>query len=381
MLFSDTELCTSSGALAAKVYATTEYLSMHTRFLPLAMLLMGAESDGEGDASARFDGQWFLRVRGVHLDTVAGIVAQPSFVEAEADSVLVACSKAEMESLAASAAVDVLARDLGAFLRRRSLMGIETAGVSRRRSLAASWKFRRGWYQSWRKMNEIVTRIEEVVQAGQTLLQAPAISEIGKSAEGRAIHGVRIGNRSAPLVLLACGVHSREWVSFMVCPYIIEKTVFGLLNNETEVLDLMSRVQLALIPIVNPDGFEFTYASGGNRMWRKSRRPAVELASCGGGDVGIDLNRNWDAPGWFSSGLCQSTYSGTAAFSEPETAAVKEYIASLGSEPVLGFDLHTYGRLLAGSWAYTNADPPNVRQMDRVGNAMKEAIKRRSGRN
>ena len=95
------------------------------------------------DASARFDGQWLLRVR-MHRNTVGAFVKNLTFLEPSEvlcrtalyphdgfssvtmqvdDSVLVACSTEEMQAfLAAAVHVDVLAKDLGAFLRRRSTM-------------------------------------------------------------------------------------------------------------------------------------------------------------------------------------------------------------------------------------------------------------------
>ena len=95
------------------------------------------------------------------------------------------------------------------------------------------------------------------------------------------------------------------------------------------------------------------YAWTTNRLWRKNRR------NNGGGVYGVDLNRNWNDH-WWHSIIClpncfegveqdllgmrsdfvqepnchlsvpsSDTYRGTAAFSEPESAAVSDYISSL----------------------------------------------------
>lgn len=57
-------------------------------------------------------------------------------------------------------------------------------------------------------------------------------------------------------------------------------------------------------------------------MWRKNRKRATAFCS------GIDLNRNygykWGGAGT-SNNPCSDIYRGTGAFSEPETAAVKNF--------------------------------------------------------
>uniref|UniRef100_A0A914X871 ShKT domain-containing protein n=1 Tax=Plectus sambesii TaxID=2011161 RepID=A0A914X871_9BILA len=85
-------------------------------------------------------------------------------------------------------------------------------------------------------------------------------------------------------------------------------------------------------------------------MWRKNRRPAqckqsfFRTVCC----EGVDLNRNFD---WFwastgsSSDPCHETYHGPSAFSEPESAAVRDFVTSLG-ERVKGFvTLHSYSQM------------------------------------
>jgi carboxypeptidase A4 len=76
--------------------------------------------------------------------------------------------------------------------------------------------------------------------------------------------------------------------------------------------------------VLNPDGYEYTHTN--NRLWRKNRRNP-ELGECSG----TDLNRNFDIY-WAGQGTspnpCSEIYTGTSAFSEPETQAVKDYLKS-----------------------------------------------------
>lgn len=79
-----------------------------------------------------------------------------------------------------------------------------------------------------------------------------------------------------------------------------------------------------IVPVLNPDGYEYTHTI--DRMWRKNRR-VPKTGSC----IGTDLNRNfgykWGGLG-ASKNPCDETFRGTAAFSEPESKAIKDYITS-----------------------------------------------------
>ena len=72
------------------------------------------------------------------------------------------------------------------------------------------------------------------------------------------------------------------------------------------------------VPVANPDGYE--YSRNKDRMWRKNRRKN-EGSKC----EGVDLNRNFGkAYGTASSkNPCAEDFRGEAAFSEPESAAIR----------------------------------------------------------
>ena len=46
------------------------------------------------------------------------------------------------------------------------------------------------------------------------------------------------------------------------------------------------------MPIVNPDGYDYTFASPDTRLWRKNLRDNNADEAITAGD-GVDLNRNW----------------------------------------------------------------------------------------
>ncbi len=106
------------------------------------------------------------------------------------------------------------------------------------------------------------------------------------------------------------------------------------------------------IPVVNPDGYVYNQSTNpnGGGMWRKNRR----ITGTPGCD-GIDLNRNYGYMwGYDNSGSspdpCDETYRGTAAFSEPEIAAIRDFCES--HEITSALNYHTYSNLLLYAWGY-----------------------------
>lgn len=91
---------------------------------------------------------------------------------------------------------------------------------------------------------------------------------------------------------------------------------------------------MIVIPLVNPDGYEYTKQ---NRFWRKNRdvHTAERHKSC----PGVDLNRNWGV-GFGSNGggatanPCGETYHGISAFSAPESKALRDLFAKIGFDRI-----------------------------------------------
>ncbi len=75
--------------------------------------------------------------------------------------------------------------------------------------------------------------------------------------------------------------------------------------------------------------FRYEYSHEVDRMWRKTR-------SAGNGACrGVDPNRNWGHR-WGGEGAstspCAETYRGPRPFSEPETAAIRDFILARSSQ-------------------------------------------------
>eukprot|EP01052_Picozoa_sp_SAG31_P042335 SAG31_NODE_6694_length_1922_cov_2.221613_3_plen_68_part_00 len=50
---------------------------------------------------------------------------------------------------------------------------------------------------------------------------------------------------------------------------------------------LLRQLRFIVIPVLNPDGYEYTWDPGGDRLWRKNRTPNANAPQC----PGTDLNR------------------------------------------------------------------------------------------
>lgn len=188
---------------------------------------------------------------------------------------------------------------------------------------------------------------------------------IGTSTNGETIWAYRfqdprVSRTAIPNnIVIESLIHAREWISGACVMHIAKKVVEGLENPTGN--RLLPNQVLWIIPIVNPDGFRYTWTD--NRLWRKNRR------NNGSGSYGVDLNRNF-SKAWGGSGSSgnpnSETYRGPSAFSEPETQAIRNLLLSL--QRVGGFiDYHSYSQLILWPWAYTLTAPPDAATLNNFG--------------
>ncbi|MCH2149119.1 MAG: hypothetical protein MK095_06760 [Phycisphaerales bacterium] len=226
------------------------------------------------------------------------------------------------------------------------------------------------FYASYHTYEEIHGRLDALLTSYPDHVH-PA--DAGTSLEGRPIRGVRIGigePGDKPALLFNGCQHAREWVATMVPTFIADELAAGY-GSDARITSLIQLVDVYVIPIVNPDGYYYTYAPGGDRYWRKNRRN--NGTSCSG----VDLNRNWGVdwggPESTSGDTCSDVYYGTGAFSEPETAAIRDFV--LARPNIVGhIDFHCYSQLILQPWGYTSVEPPDQQELDDLGEEMTQAI-------
>lgn len=187
---------------------------------------------------------------------------------------------------------------------------------------------------------------------------------LGASVEGRPLVGLRIG-RDGPDddvgVLVIGAQHAREWVAASAALAVADRLAW---SEEPAVAELLARRRVVVVPVANPDGYEHTWTT--DRLWRKNRR------AHGDGAFGVDLNRNW-AAGFGGVGAPDRTpsdnYPGSAPFSEPETAALRDWLLE---RPRYGLvlDLHCTGQVALHPFASTGAPAPDAAALAEVTAAM-----------
>jgi len=233
------------------------------------------------------------------------------------------------------------------------------------------------WFSDFKNLAAVNARLDEMVAAFPNLV---SIVNAGTSIQGRVIRGIRISRYPAGTVLPAFiftgTLHAREWASTMTTMWIAEQFVE---NNtiDPRIAAALDSAEVYIFPVQNPDGYEYTWATGGNRLWRKNRR----LIS--GTTYGVDLNRNWGL-GWGGSGssgtTSSDTYRGTAAFSEPESVGMRDFV--IARPNLVGhIDFHSYSQLWLWPWSYTTTASPDQTALAAVGNPMKTAIAAVNGKN
>jgi murein tripeptide amidase MpaA len=227
----------------------------------------------------------------------------------------------------------------------------------------------RGWFDTYHRYSEINDFMDSLVATYPTLVSKYVI---GQSIENRDIYGMTITSPTDNIkaqVVFDGTQHAREWISPATVLYVVNEMLEGY-GNDPQVTDMLDRLEFIVVPVVNPDGYEYTHTN--YRLWRKNRR------NNGDGTYGVDLNRNWSVgfggPG--SSGNTDSdTYRGTAAFSEPETSALRDLMLAQ-SNLVAHIDWHSYSQLILRPYGYDYVEPPDPDRtlMRDIGDAMADAI-------
>jgi Zinc carboxypeptidase/Immune inhibitor A peptidase M6 len=178
--------------------------------------------------------------------------------------------------------------------------------------------------------------------------------DIGNTIQGRDILAIRMtqGAQSLslgarPAVLYQGTTHAREWISTEVAMRLLEWFLAERVGGNAEVTNLLQTRELWFVPVLNPDGYEYTFTT--ERLWRKNLRDNNGDGQITNGD-GVDLNRNYpehwnyDDEG-SNSQFSSETYRGTAPASEPEAQADINLVRNMGDFR-LAVSYHSFGNLL-----------------------------------
>ncbi len=262
----------------------------------------------------------------------------------------------------AGIAIDAVFSDSVSFVgTQRDLDALERAGVTVEvQSLPANRAGFEGKESAFHDYQETIDAMDQLAT------KYPAIASrftIGKSVEGRNLEGIRLSSHPTPdslptALLLGCH-HAREHLSVEV-PLMTAEYLASHYGNEARITAMLDTREVWILPMVNPDGAEHDISGKGYKYWRKNRRVN------GDGTMGVDLNRNYDAgfggPG-SSSDTSSDTFAGPSAFSEPETAAVRDFVRARKSTTML-LTFHTFSELILWPYGHTKQKVANAKDRE-----------------
>jgi hypothetical protein len=176
---------------------------------------------------------------------------------------------------------------------------------------------------------------------------------IGTSVRGQDIIAYRVssagnGGHKKPSVLFESTQHAREWIAAEINFRLFSYVAGHADDKQSQIPNILKDTDVWFIPIVNPDGYDWTFTSAASRLWRKNLRDVDGDGLLTNSD-GVDPNRNWPSHWNFdlegsSDNPASETYHGTAAASEPEVQAARSLISSVS--PKFMIDYHSFAQLI-----------------------------------
>jgi hypothetical protein len=145
---------------------------------------------------------------------------------------------------------------------------------------------------------------------------------IGKSAGGRDIVAYHFGSGEKE-VLLVGGIHGGYSWNTALAAY------EAAAHLEANPAAIPQGVRVTVVPVLNPDGLAKVVSATGTFSAADVKATEAQRVAGRFNGNGVDLNRNFDCD-WQAEGTWQTKKvdGGDAAFSEPESQAIKSYIES-----------------------------------------------------
>ncbi|MFJ3923569.1 M14 family zinc carboxypeptidase [Streptomyces sp. NPDC090022] len=211
---------------------------------------------------------------------------------------------------------------------------------------------------------------EEIVRTGEANPGIAKVVSIGKTVQGKDILALKLTRNarqsrdgSKPSVLYMSNQHAREWIT----PEMTRRLMHHYVDNygkDARITRLVDSTELWFLISANPDGYDYSHAPDGQRLWRKNLRDNNADGRITPGD-GVDLNRNfaykwgYDNEG-SSPNPASETYRGTGPNSEPETVALHAFQKRIGFE--YGINYHSAAELLlyGVGWQVATPTPDDV---------------------
>lgn len=126
-------------------------------------------------------------------------------------------------------------------------------------------------FSKYLTFDEIQTFLGEQLKSNGDLITDQVI---GQSLERRPLRVLKFSqpgsNNSKPVLWVDSGIHAREWISTSTGIYLINQLSTGYRENKSEVMEILNRFDVHILPVVNPDGYDHTHTKVRNRSGRIS---------------------------------------------------------------------------------------------------------------
>jgi Zinc carboxypeptidase len=212
-------------------------------------------------------------------------------------------------------------------------------------------------------MEEVEEKIIEYQKIVPELIDEHLI--IGETVMGKPIYAFCIGacsDSTAPAMLLTGLHHAREPMGMLAIFDFVDALIAKWRANDPLVMHLTQKRRVIAVPVVSVDSYSLNLERfDTDKLHRKNAQ-----FGCNNGvsvDQGVDLNRNYDfafdIDNEGSSPMpCAEDYRGPSPFSEPETLAIKNLVASFPNISS-ALNWHSYGRTVNVPYAVKSiARPP-----------------------
>lgn len=201
---------------------------------------------------------------------------------------------------------------------------------------------------------------------------------IGKSYLKKPLHVLKISsypnNPNRQALYVDAATHAREWISPAALIYVCNQ----ILSNSTYAA-MLSAIDYYFVPVVNVDGYAYSWSGRSHRLWRKTRRPhTMNRFYISYNCVGVDGNRNWNVefggPG-SSNNICDLRYRGPRPESENVIHHLANFLRSKKHNIKGVVSLHSFGQQILYPYNYNKTKvAPTETELKSVGNNMRSAI-------
>nr|WSX52478.1 M14 family zinc carboxypeptidase [Streptomyces sp. NBC_00974] len=211
---------------------------------------------------------------------------------------------------------------------------------------------------------------EEILRTAQENPDLTKVVSIGKTVQGKDILALKVTKNAKkakdgdrPSVLYMSNQHAREWIT----PEMTRRLMHHTLDNygkDPRITKLVDSTEMWFLLSANPDGYDYTFAPDGQRLWRKNLRDNNGDGKITAGD-GVDLNRNfaykwgYDNEG-SSPSLSSETYRGPKASSEPETVALDTFEKRIGFDYAINYHSAAELLLYGVGWQVATPTPDDI---------------------